>query len=408
MIERSRQSGIHVWICRAFASLPVLYLALPGSAVGAQGTQGANTEAYVYEQPSRTDDGWETEMLSNVGIDAEPMAALVGEIRTQRLANLHSVILVKDGKLVFEEYFDGSDEQRGRALGTVRFDRNTLHDLRSVTKSVTSALVGIAVGRGELKLSDVVVSFFDDTDGRWKDKKALTVEHLLTMKTGLHWDERSYPYTDSRNSETAMDLSASSTGFVLGQKLVAEPGGRFQYCGGCTMLLAGVVKQATGRHLDEFAAELLFGPLGIREFEWVRHKDGLPVAASGLRLRPRDMAKFGYLYVNEGRWKSREVVPSSWIDASTRVQVPLDSTSAYGYQWWVDLEPLGGDVVEIPVARGNGGQRIYVVPKLSLVAVITAGNYNSSASRLSEQAFWRYILPAASAGLEEKLPNDQP
>jgi CubicO group peptidase (beta-lactamase class C family) len=352
---------------------------------------------YDYSIPERTNDGWQVGNLTGAGMDLRLLAQLVAEIQGQAFSNLHSVLIVKDGRLVFEEYFSGEDEYRGQPLGTVQFDRTTLHDLRSVTKSVTSALVGIAVGQGALKVSDPMLSFFpDQLSLATPDKRTITLHHLLTMTSGLEWDERTYPYTDPRNSETAMDLSESSVAYVLGQEVVAEPGTRFQYCGGCTMLLAGVVNAATGTHLDAFAEEHLFTPLGITEFEWLHHQDGLPIAASGLRLRPRDLAKFGYLFVNEGRWNGRQVLPASWVRESTREQVRLDSISAYGYQWWVDLEPLRAEVVAFPVARGNGGQRIYVVPSLGLVAVITAGNYNSAATRFSEQAFWRFVLPAAA------------
>ena len=356
---------------------------------------------YVYRMPIQADDGWEVASLDDVGVNSEMLGALVAEIREQRLSNIHSVLVVKDGKLVFEEYFEGSDERRGQPLGSVHFDRRTLHDLRSVTKSVTSTVVGIAVGSGLLTPSDPVFSFLSGygdlaTEGRQK----LTVGHLLTMTSGFEWDERTHPYTDPRNSETAMDLSESSVRFVLTRNLVADPGSRFQYCGGCTMLLAALVREATGKNLDAFADEVLFRPLGISEFEWLHHRDGLPIAASGLRLRPRDMAKIGYLYINDGRWKDQQVLPRSWIEESTRAHVQLDSISAYGYQWWVDLEPMNGQLTPLPVARGNGGQRIYVVPSLDLVAVITAGNYNSVASRFSEQAFWRFILPASSGAVE--------
>ena len=110
-----------------------------------------------------------------------------------------------------------------------------------------------------------------------------------------------------------------------------------------------------------------------------------------------DMAKFGSLYLNEGRWNGVQVISEAWVEASLRRHFELDERSAYGYQFWLDLEPLAGETAVIPVARGNGGQRIYIVRELGLLAVITAGNYNSADSRLSEQAFWRYILPAAAA-----------
>lgn len=360
--------------------------------------QAPSAAGYVYRPPAPADDGWEVGELAAAGMDASIMKALVDEIRAQRLPNLHAVVVVKGGKLVFEEYFEGPDERRGEPAVSVRFDRGMVHDLRSVTKSVTSALVGAAVAQGAMKSPATgVFSFFPEhanlgTDG----KERITVHHLLTMTSGLEWDEDAFPYSDPRNSETAMDSSPSSIRFVLERRLLEPPGSRFNYCGGCTMLLAGIVRRATGRDLDAFAKEALFRPLGIADYHWYRHADGLPIAASGLRLRPRDMAKIGLLYLTGGRWRGQQVLPESWIAESTRRQVALDGASGYGYHWWIDEGP--GDP-RVFVARGNGGQRIYVAPAADLVVVITAGNYNDrEKTRGSERAFWRFILQASLRG----------
>jgi CubicO group peptidase (beta-lactamase class C family) len=374
---------------------PALLALVLASSAAAQRSAAPDAGRYVYTPPVPTSDGWDVATLREVGIDSATMARLADSIRQQRLPNLHSVLIVRHGKLAFEEYFEGTDERRGQPIGAVRFDRTRLHDLRSVTKSVTSALVGIAIGNGALRLSDRVLSFFPEhATPDSGATRAITVRHLLTMTSGFEWDEESYPYTDPRNSETAMDLSASSVRYVLERRVVTEPGARFEYCGGCTMLLAGIVRQATGKHLDAYAEQHLFQPLGISEFEWLRHRDGLPIAASGLRLRPRDMAKIGYLYVNGGRWGERQVLPEQWVREAIDAQLPLDSTTAYGYQWWIDYEGKGADRFTVLVARGNGGQRTYIVPHLDLVAVITAGNYNNRAQRASETAFWRFVLRA--------------
>ena len=345
--------------------------------------------------PEKTDDGWPVGTLESAGIDRQGIEALLAAIRAGELSNIHSVLIVRDGRLVFDAYFRGSDERRGDSLGEVEFDLDTLHDLRSVTKSATSTLTGIAVGQGLLDIEAPIGNYLPSHQ-RNSVSQQISIEDLLTMRSGLAWDERTYPYTDPRNSETAMDLSNSSVEYVLSQPLSQTPGEQFSYCGGCTMLLSAAITHASGMALDDWAAEVLFEPLGISRYEWLRHQDGLAVAASGLRLRPRDLAKIGFLYLNEGRWQGQEVVPAGWIRESIRNQVPLDERSAYGFQWWVDLEPLNDEIIELPVARGNGGQRIYLVPPLSLMAVITAGNYNRAESRHSELVFWRHILPAAT------------
>jgi CubicO group peptidase (beta-lactamase class C family) len=351
---------------------------------------------YAYRVPPRTSDGWEVGHYRDQGIDSVLLAGLISAIRGGELANVHSVLIVKGGKLVVEEYFTGSDERRGARLGNVTFDQSTLHDLRSVTKSVTGTLLGIAMATGIVRADESVFAIFPEhADLAAGPKARLTISDLLTMRSGLAWDETTYPYTDVRNHETAMDQSASSVRFVLGLNSIVDPGTKFAYCGGCTMLLAATVRKKAGKDLDAYARDVLFTPLGITNFEWLRHRDGLPIAASGLRLRPRDMAKIGYVHVNNGRWNGKQVLPEQWIGEWSRERLALDSTTAYGYQWWIDYEGRGADRYPVMVARGNGGQRIYVIPKTGLVAVITAGNYNSAAgSRVSEQVFWRYILPA--------------
>ena len=355
------------------------------------------------DEPARdaVDADWEVGTLAEADIDEARLDALVAEIESQRLENIHSVLIVKDGKLVFERYFEGADTRRGgRDLGIVAFDAERLHDLRSVTKSVTSVLVGIAAGQGALSTDDAVFDHFPEhADLREGAKADITVEHLLLMRSGLAWDETTYRYTDRRNSETAMDFAESSMRYVLEQPLDAAPGERVEYCGGCTMLLAGVVRAATGSDLDDFAETHLFDPLGITDFEWLAHSDGFPIAASGLRLRPRDMAKIGYLFVKEGRWGEEQVIPAEWVSRSTTSHLELDSIAGYGYQWWIDHEVIGDQPHSFPIARGNGGQRIYIIEPLDMVVVITAGNYNlPGGSRHSEQAFWRFILPAAVEG----------
>ena len=393
----------HWFDCQILMNRPILFTlialqGIPALSVPAQQSPSQASAPYVYRVPPKTSDGWDVGHYRDQGIDSALMAGLVSAIRGGELSNIHSVLIVKGGKLVVEEYFSGSDERRGARLGNVTFDQSTLHDLRSVTKSVTGTLLGLAMATGVVKADESVFGIFPEyADLATGTKARLTIADLLTMRSGLEWDEETYPYTDARNSETAMDMSASSVRFVLERKSVADPGTRFEYCGGCTMVLAGIVRKRTGKDLDAYARDVLFTPLGITEFEWLHHRDGLPIAASGLRLRPRDMAKIGYVHANKGVWNGKQVLPESWINEWARERLSLDSTRAYGYQWWIDYEGRGTDRYPVIIARGNGGQRIYVIPSTGLVAVVTAGNYNTAAGRVSEQAFWRYILPATQA-----------
>ncbi len=284
------------------------------------------------------------------------------------------MLVVKGGRLVFEEYYAGEDADFSRSLGRVSFGSDTPHDLRSITKSITSALVGITLADGALASIDQ--TFAELLPDAPADKRALTLRHALTMSGGLDWDE-SRPYWDPRNSETRLVLSRDPVRYVLERPLVAAPGQVWKYNGGLTTLLAAVVERATGRALDALAWERLFCPLGIDDVEWKHYRGGLAIAASGLRLRPRDLARFGLLYLHEGRVGDRALLPAAWVRDSTRTQIAIcPEDGGYGFQWWTKPWPVNGRTLEVPIARGNGGQRIYLFREMDLMVVVTAGNYD--------------------------------
>jgi CubicO group peptidase (beta-lactamase class C family) len=314
---------------------------------------------------------------------------------------VHAVLIVKDGALVYEQYLEGRDEYWGADLGVVRFDRETLHDMRSTTKSVVSALIGIAVGDGSIRGVDapVVDLLLEHMMADREAKRLILLRHVLTMTAGLEWDE-SMPYTDPRNSEARMIRSGDPIGYVLSHQLMAQPGSQFTYNGGLTELLAAVVRHATGQRLEDFAHERLFTPLGIVRVEWSRYANGLPSAASGLRLRPVDLAKFGYLYLNRGTWNGHQILPTAWIDQSLQEHWRAQHFG-YGYQWWVPRFTARGQPIEAFQTRGNGGQCAFVFPTLGLVVVTTAGNYNQFQDDRWLIPHWlitEYVLP--SAGME--------
>jgi CubicO group peptidase (beta-lactamase class C family) len=341
---------------------------------------------------------WANKTPADVGLDPAPLAALGEQLKAKPELNVHSVLIVKDGALVYEHYLQGRDENWGDYLGVVRFDRETLHDMRSTTKSVVAALVGIAIGDGSIRGVDTpVVDLLPEH--RMADpeaKRSILLRHVLTMTAGLEWDE-SMPYTDPRNSEIQMIRSGDPIGYVLSRQLIAEPGSQFTYNGGLTELLAAVVRHATGQGLEAFATERLFAPLGIERFEWRRHANELPSAASGLRLRPVDLAKFGYLYLNRGQWNGRQILPASWVDESLREHWKAPHFG-YGYQWRVPRFTAKGTPIEAFQTRGNGGQCAFVFPKLGLVVVTTAGNYNQfqgDRQFIPHRLIAEYVLPSA-------------
>jgi CubicO group peptidase (beta-lactamase class C family) len=228
-----------------------------------------------------------------------------------------------------------------------------------------------------------------------RPKARITLRHLLMMSSGLQWDEN-LPYTDENNSEIAMLRSGDRWRFALQPRLLVAPGSEWNYSGGCTELLGAVLRKASGKPIEEFAREALFSPLGISDFGWARYPDNIPVAASGLQFRPRDLGKIGQLVLQRGQWDGKPVVSQQWIDEATAPQIgPGDRIYFYGYQWWLGRSLL--DRREIPwiMAMGLGGQRMFVVPTLDLVCVVTAGHYTDAMQNwLPLLLLNRDVLPA--------------
>jgi CubicO group peptidase (beta-lactamase class C family) len=335
-----------------------------------------------------------------VDIDGPAIAKLVADIRAGKYSNVHSLLVVRSGKLVTEEYFQGEDERRGQPLGTVRFDAATLHDLRSVSKSVTSALFGIAMAAGAISdLDTPVLRYFPEyQDLQTPERLRIRLRDVLSMTSGLEWDEDSRPYGDPLNSETAMDAASDRCRFVLSRPIAAARGERFRYSGGDTMLVAAVIERATKQRLNKYAEQVLFRHLGIERYEWITYPDGTPIAASGLRLLPRDMAKFGLLYLQGGRWQGTQVVPAAWVKASTSAQAKISDRpfgfQNYGYQWWLGT---ARDDAHTPwiMAVGYGGQRIMLIPSHDLVLVMTSGMYRSRAQTdITFEVMLDGVLPA--------------
>lgn len=294
-------------------------------------------------------------------------------VRDGKWNNLHAVVVVGHRELLFERYYEGMDERWGQALGPVKFTPETLHDLRSVSKSVVGLLYGIALDEGKVpSLDQSLVSFLPQYADLSNDpvRQRITVAHALSMQLGLEWDE-SFPYADARNSEIAMEKAPDRCRFVLERPFVDEPGTRWNYSGGATALLACLITEGTDMTLLDYTRARLFSPLGIEHVEWVTGRDGIEVAASGLRMRPRDLAKIGQLVLNRGTYNGAQLVPANWIEASFEPHARVDDDFDYGYQWWIARR------WSWVAAFGNGGQRMTVLPRPKLVLVVSAGNYNS-------------------------------
>jgi CubicO group peptidase (beta-lactamase class C family) len=326
--------------------------------------------------PVARDDGWPVASINEDKlVDRDALCRMADRLAASSDANIHAVLVARNGKLVFERYFRGSDEIYGRPVGKVTFDADTLNNVKSVSKSVASLAIGIAIDQGLIRsINEPIFSFFPElSDLRSPEKDRLRLAHALTMSMGLKWVE-AIPSNEGNNDEERMHMAPDPCRYVLGLAATAPAGQEFFYNTGALTLVSAIVRKATGRPLDEFARAMLFEPLGITGVEWIRVK-GDTDAGGGLRLRPRDMAKIGQLVLAGGRWNDRQIVSKGWIETSTAPKLEATGGLFYGYLWWLGRSLLNGREVHWAGALGRGGQSIRIVPELDLVVVVTAGYY---------------------------------
>jgi CubicO group peptidase (beta-lactamase class C family) len=351
--------------------------------------------------PVARDDGWPVASVNEDKlIDRGALCRMADRLAASSTANVHAVVVARGGKLVFERYFRGFDEIQSRRVGNVTFDADTLHDMKSVSKSVASLALGIAIDRGLIgSVDEPIFSFFPElSDLRSPEKKRIRLVHALTMSMGLKWVEAT-PDNDDDNDEARMHRAPDPCRYVLGLASTAPAGQEFFYNTGALTLVSAITRKATGRPLDEFARATLLEPLGITAVEWIRVK-GDTDAGGGLRLRPRDMAKIGQLVLASGRWNDRQIVSKAWIDASITPRMEATGLFFYGYLWWLGRSLLNGREVHWAGALGRGGQSIRIVPELDLVVVVTAGYYQDYSPRAfqAQSGIFRDVLRAISPG----------
>ncbi len=332
-------------------------------------------------KPTPIDDGARlATAAADTTIDVDALCAAVLRLATPDV-NLHGVVVEQHGLLQAEAYFDGTDHPNASLWGrSASFTPHDLHDVRSVTKSVVALLTGIALDQGLIASIDMPVldHFPEHADLAATAKAHITLAHLLGMSSGLAWDE-SGSYLRPGNSETRMRFTLDPDRYVLDRDLADEPGSVFNYNGGGVALLGEVIARATHKPLERYADEVLFKPLDIRRTEWRRDRTGRVTPYGGLRLRPRDMARIGRLVLDRGRWNGRQLVSADWITQMTRDRLPAGRLR-YARLWWrgsVDADKARHPYI---AAFGNGGQRIFLVPDLDLVVVVTAGQYNQPTS----------------------------
>lgn len=358
----------------------------PGSTVERPAAESPLRHA-IEASPERLDDGWSVSTLRAQGINPEPISEMLRAVDAGAYTKIDAILIARKGKLALEAYFNG-------------FDRETRHDIQSVSKSFTSALAGIAIDRGLIAdVNQPLSLFFPDYWPKVQNrlaKKGITLAHLLTMTSGLN----AVPVRVH-----AMMRSSDWYRFALNLELIRKPGRQFAYSSPAAVLVGGVVARAAGEPLPAFARKHLFAPLGITDYCLSLTPGGQLATHSGIFMRPRDMLKFGQLYLDRGLWQGRRIISARWVAASTMKQVETarpdssrsePSRAGYGYFWWTRRALSGnGESLDLYLASGNGGQKIFVFPRLGMVVVFTGSHYGE---RIGHQQVWtildRFILPA--------------
>jgi CubicO group peptidase (beta-lactamase class C family) len=350
--------------------------------------------AWTQEKTSTKD--WAEARPSSVGLDASKLAAFDADIASGKYGLIDSMLVIRCGQQAYARSY--SHDYRkiygdlAKKEGPLNHDVNgefnyfsadlhpyyhysDLHTMQSVTKSVTSVTIGIAIGRKEFPadLDTPILKYFDkskiaNVDDR---KRRITLRNLLTMSAGFEWNE-DLPYNDPKNSCDLMEEKNDWIQYVLNQPMAAEPGKTFVYNSGATELLAYIFKKTTGKNVDEYAAEHLFKPLAMRYY-WKHTPLGLPDTEGGLYLSASDLARIGFLFLHNGNWQGRQIVLSDWVKASVTPSISAGDAPPkwkYGFQWW--MRPYSDSPEQLVwAARGFGGQNLYVVPEYNLVAVFT-------------------------------------
>jgi CubicO group peptidase (beta-lactamase class C family) len=362
---------------------------------------------------------WPTATPESQGLSAAAFEALDRDAKAGDFGYIDRIVAIKAGKLVFDGRYtqDYRTISRGRvsAIGCGEgcadqswmhefnyfhptwhpyYQGRDVHSLQSVTKSIAATAIGIALARGDIKSLDVpFMDFFKDRKVPNADPRLLraTLRDVLTMRSGIEWHEQDRPLDDT-NTTIQLEKSRDWIAFTLSQPMDSDPGTKWAYNSGGSMLLSGIIKSATGQHIDEYARQHLFQPIGIKDFHWKKSPTGHPDTEGGLYLSAHDLARIGYLYLHDGVWAGRRILPAGWVkDATTRHAQPTSPAWGYGYQWWITSR--GG--VDVWAGRGFGGQYLIVIPSRDIVGVVNAWNIFGAKARDSFGALVDALLSHA-------------
>lgn len=359
---------------------------------------------YKYQIPEASGDGWEVGSSDEAGLSSFTLSKMMDQINATPGHNIHNILIFKSGKLVFEKYFEGylySNNPPGSNGNFIQYDYETDHFLASVSKTITSVLFGVAVKEGFIdnvnaKIIDIFPEYKDLLTGA---KAEITIKQLLTMSSGLAWDESSASYGDPANDVTALFDSEDPLAYVLSRPLLYTPGTQFLYNSGGTNVLGAVIQKYSGKSLLDFGNEYLFNPLNIQGGEWQRLSAEYYFASGGIFLRPRELAKIGYLFLNNGYWNEKQIITPDWISESVQKHIitqgrTLSLANGYGYQWWLKDFQANSHTYNSFFAAGWGDQYMFIFPLEDLMIVFNGGNYLSAGSISPFSLVADYILVA--------------
>lgn len=353
--------------------------------------------ANSFSQSNWPTKGWLSSQPSALGLNKDSLNALDKELESGKYGNIDGMLVIRYGKIAFEKSYQHRYEDIYKKEVSVKsalnssdaggpynyfnpwwhpfFHNTSLHTLQSVTKTVTSVIIGLAITRKEFPdLNTPILNFFDTSDIQNIDsrKRSITIRHLLTMTAGFKWNEN-LPYEDPRNDGSIMEANYDWVKYAIDKPMADEPGKVFNYNGGATQILAHIFRVATGKDLEEYAAKYLFKTLGIQHYYWKRSPSGLVDSEGGLYLDKKDLAKIFYLYLEKGKWENKQLISTDYVSQSVAPYVRLSQNQAYGYKWW--LYNYGKNSTDI-VWRGSGfgGQTPMIFPQYDMVVVFTAWN----------------------------------
>lgn len=331
--------------------------------------------------PEKRDDGWSVGSAEQFTMNTALLDTMSLHIETGQYVDIHSVLVAKDGVLVLEEYFNENDQ-------------DTLHEIRSATKSIGSMLTGIAIDQGFLSSeSEPIFRFFEDYEpapGWTAQAKKVEIRHLISMMSGYECDDLATNFA----CENAMYRTNDWVQFSLDLPFAFPPGEHWAYNSASLILVSEVITRTSGFKVDAFADRFLFEPLGIERFRWQISPRGQAWIGGGARMVPREMAKIGQLMLNRGLWNGKRLLSEEWINKSTVKQGEMMGGVDYGYLWQRGETYIGQESVTAYWASGNGGQYIIVLPDHGMVVVFTGGNYDSPLAEQPFRMLTRNILPA--------------